>query len=132
MFNMTEKIKTLLIIMISMGVIFTTGFAFNAYADASTAIPAKGGHAESRISGYAIDISFELSQKNPERIAALILEISDLMEEDMLDSVYISSDDGDTWLQCEFLWAQSWKCIFSPGCEPLVTEMSKMIVSTGR
>ena len=58
-----------------MGVIFTTGFAFNAYADASTAIPAKGGHAESRISGYAIDISFELSQKNPERIAALILEI---------------------------------------------------------
>jgi hypothetical protein len=128
---MTGKFKTLLLFIISMCVIFTAGFAFNAYANASTTIPTRGGHAESRISGYTIDITIELSQENPERIAALILEVSDPMGEDVLDSIYISSDDGDTWLQCEFLWDQSWKCIFSPGCEPLVVETNKIIVSTG-
>ena len=125
---MTGNLKSLIFLALSIVVLLTTGFAFIGEAFSPASLE-RGGHALSDISGYNIQIDIKIDQKNPERVAAILLEVSAPNGSDTADSVHISLNGGDTWVQCSFEWGRSWRCDFRPDSEPRVVDTENLQIS---
>ena len=127
---MTAKLTIPIFIAVFIVVFLTTGFAFNGQAFSPANTNERGGHSQVNISGYIVDISIKINKENPERVAAILLNVSAPNGKDTANVVQISLDDGETWGHCNLLWGQSWQCEFISNAEPFVADIENLQIST--
>lgn len=124
---MTGQLKSQTFLLMLFSILGLFFFAINGQASAALKPVEARGEGANDISGFAIDnIHYDLLPHDPTKLARVKMTVVPASENEPVEYVAISVDQGATWVTCRHLSGANWACEFSTNNPPKVSEYSEL------